>query len=162
MITIQIGIIIFLIFVLAIIYQDELKKRRLARKSGRLNRFWNTIGEKRQNRRINAEIKVLYEVASGEMGQKRNSISRNISLGGINLAISEKLFPQTILELQLNIPQSPRPIFVQGEIVWVKEITEHSTQEKEQRLFATGIKFTQINPKDEAILLNFVNSFQEA
>lgn len=160
MILIQIGIIIFLFLILAVIYQDEYKKRKLNRKSARLNRFWTSAHppgkERRKTLRINAEIEVLYEVASANAVRKVNSISRNISLGGINLALNEKLFPGTILKLQLNIPERSRPIISQGEIVWVKETPKKFMSQKEQRIFATGIKFIQMDPKDETDLNRFI------
>jgi len=166
MIAFQVGAIIFLIFVLAIVYQDERRKRFLARKSVRLNKFWNDEGkedkegkDRRKSIRINTEIDVLYEVTAGETIRKRTSMSRNISLEGINLALSEKLLPGTRLSLQLNIPQRPRPIFTDGEIVWVKEeVSEEAAPEaKDQRLFATGIRFIYINPADERALHGFIN-----
>ncbi len=156
MVAIQIGIIIFLIFVLAIICQDEYRKRRLTRKSARLSKFWNNTGERRRNFRINTELDVLYEVVSNEVIQKRNSMSRNISLGGINLALNEKLVPDTTLRLEFNIPKRPKPIFTQGKIVWVEERLEKLRSQKEERFFTTGIKFTQMKPEDEAALYAFI------
>ena len=157
MIKVQIGIIIFLLVVLIIIYQDEYRRRIATRKSAKLNRFWNKDEERRKTFRLNTEIDVLYEVLSKNSAQRRFSMSRNISLGGMNLALNEKLLPETILDLQLKIPNNTRPVFVQGKIVWVKEISKKFIKQKEQRLFATGIKFTRIKPNDEAVLHNFIN-----
>ena len=157
MIMIQIGIIIFLLLILAIIYQDEYRKKRLARKSAKVNTFWNGSRDRRKTPRISIEIDVLYDVLSGSAAGKQNSRSRDISLGGIGLTLNEKLFPGTVLSLQLNIAQGHRPIFTQGEIVWTKEIFKKNTAEKGQRLFNTGIKFTKIGPEDEVALNNFIN-----
>lgn len=146
-----------MLLVLIIIYQDEYRKRILAKKSAKLNRFWNKGKDRRKTLRLNTELDVLYEVVSGNTAQKQLSMSRNISLGGINLALNEKLLPETILDLQLNIPNSTRSVFVQGKIVWVKEISKRFIKQKEQRLFATGIKFTRMKPNDETTLHNFIN-----
>jgi len=154
---IQIGVIIFLLLLLAVIYQDEYRKRRLARKSAKVNTLWNGGIDRRKTPRISIEIDVLYEVLSGNATGKQTSMSRNISLGGIGLILNEKLFPGTVLSLQLNIAQSHRPIFTQGEIVWVKEISKKNTAEKGQRLFNTGIKFTKIEPEDKVALSSFIN-----
>lgn len=157
MITLQIGIIIFLLFILLIVYQDERRKKRLTRKSTRLDRFWDGGKERRKSLRIDTAIDVAYEVVSSNIARKCSSISRNISLGGINLALDEKLLPGTALRLQLNIPARPRPVFTEGRIVWVKEISKKFTTEKEQRLFAAGIEFTRMNPGDEVALHKFIN-----
>jgi len=156
MVVLQTGIIIFLIIVLAIIYQDDYRKKKLARKSARVNRFWHKDKERRKSIRINTKIDVLYEVVSGNAVKIKNSLSRNISVSGINLTLNEKLFPETTLRLQLNIPENPRPIFTQGKIIWVREMLGKFSGQKDQRDFATGIKFTQLTPKDEAILRGFI------
>lgn len=156
MIALQIGLIVFFLFILAIIYQEERRRRREEKKPTKFNRVWPSGKEKRKSIRLDTEIDVLYEVYSGKVSAKRSSISRNISVGGINLALNEKLFPETTLRLQLNIPQFPRPIFVQGKIVWVKEISQKFIGERKQRLFATGIQFMQVDKKDELLLDGFI------
>ena len=161
MVAIQIGIIVFLLFVLAILYHDEYRKGRLSRKSARLNRFWHFDRERRRNVRINTEIDVLYEVSNSKDAHKQLvSKSRNLSIGGMNLALNEKLFPGTNLQLQLDVPQTQRPILVQGEIVWVKEIPakfSKNAKEKTERYFATGVKFVKVKPEDETKLRDFIN-----
>ena len=161
MVAIQIGIIVFLLFVLAILYHDEYRKGRLSRKSARLNRFWHFDRERRKNVRINTEIDVLYEVSNSKANHRRlTSKSRNISIGGVNLALNEKLFPGTQLSLQLDVPKAQRPILVQGEIVWVKEIPAKFAKEardRKERFFATGVKFVQVKPEDETKLREFIN-----
>jgi c-di-GMP-binding flagellar brake protein YcgR len=157
MVAIQIGIIIFLLLVLGVLYQDERKRKDLARKSARLDRFWDAGKERRKSTRIDTEVDVRYDVLADKGPKAQLSKSRNLSLGGINLALEEKLFPGTVLKMQLNVPQSPDPIFVQGEIVWVKQISEKFTNEGKERFFATGIKFTQISPEDEKVLRRFIS-----
>ncbi len=159
MIAIQIGVIIFLVFILAIVYYDEHRRRKLGRKSAKLSSFWNRNKggkERRKSVRINAEIDVSYELLSGSAAQKHNLMSRNISMGGINLALNEKLPPGTTLHLKLNVPQNPRPLFTEGKIVWVREVSGRFTRQKEERFFATGIQFIRIKPEDEAVLHSFI------
>lgn len=157
MIAIQIGVIIFLLLILTVVYQDERRKRRLARKSAKVNTFWNENKDRRKTPRISIEIDVLYEILSGSAAGKQNSRSRDISMGGIGLTLNEKLFPGTVLSLQLNIAQSHRPIFTQGEIVWVKELFKKNPAQKGQRLFGAGIRFTKIEPEDKAALSSFIS-----
>ena len=157
MIMIQIGVIIFLLLLLAVIYQDEQRKRRLTRKSAKVNTFWNGSRDRRKTPRISIEIDVLYDVLSGNASGKQNSRTRDVSLGGIGLTLNEKLFPGTVLSLQLNIAQSHRPIFAQGEIVWTKEIFKKNTAQNGQRLFGAGIKFTKIGQEDKVALSSFIN-----
>lgn len=156
--AIQVGLIVFLLFILAAIYQDEYRKKRLSRKTAKADKFWDSGKERRQQVRIDTKVNVSYDVVSGRSTHKRTSMSRNISLGGINLTLNEKLLPGTDLNLQLDLSQGVKPIFVQGKIVWVKEISERLTRHKEEgRLFTAGIKFTQMTPGDESLLRSFID-----
>jgi c-di-GMP-binding flagellar brake protein YcgR len=159
MTIIQIGVIIFLLLILVIIYQDEYRKRRLVRKSTKLRKFWSQEDRNRRKyHRVDTEIDVLYEILSNnKVIPKGASLTRNLSLGGVNLALSEKLFPGTILKLQLNLPQSTHSIFVQGKVIWIKEIYERFTRKDSKRYFATGIQFLQLSLEDEIILRSFIS-----
>lgn len=162
MIAIQIGLIIFLALLFAIITQDEYKKQRLSRKAAKTHRFWtdgaDAAGvERRKSVRIDTDIDVLYEIVNSQKYKKEFSVSRNISSGGINLALGEKLLPDTTLRLQLNIPQSTHPIITEGKIVWVKEILGRFVMQKSERFFSTGIKFVNMNKEDMDTLQNFIN-----
>jgi len=157
MIAVQIGIVIFLLVILLIVYQDERRKKRLERKSAKLSRFWEAGKERRKSVRIDTELNVAYEVVADKSALRRSSVTRNISVGGVNLALDEKLFPGTTLELELSLPQRPRPVLVQGKIVWLKEISPKFGRKKEQRFFAAGIQFTRINAQDEAALKDFIS-----
>ena len=159
MIVIQISIIIFLVFIWVVVYQDERRKRKLQRNSAKLNSFWNknkAIKERRKSVRITADLNVSYELLRDNAAQRYNSMTRNVGLGGMNLLLSEKLFLGTTLHFELNIPQSHRPIFIEGKIIWVREFSGKLARQKRERFFATGIQFIHIKPQDEAILHDFI------
>jgi len=158
MLAIQIGLIVFFLFILGLICHDEYKKKRLSRKSVALDRFWHKLEERRQKVRINTQLGVLYEVLVDKKNRKYNSISRNISLGGVNLVLNEKLSSGTELRLQLDLPDEHKPVLTCGRVVWVKEISDKlSKQKKDERLFSTGIQFTHITVKDEKSLCRFID-----
>lgn len=167
MIAIQFGVIIFLLFVFIIIALDGRKKKELAKKRAKAHRFWkNGINgkghERRQSIRIDTDIDVLYEIVfDNDKVQKHFSMARNISAGGVNLALDEKLLPETFLKLQLNIPEWNHPIVTEGKIVWVKEISERFINQKQERYFATGIKFTEMSSHDQSLLNDFISHHAE-
>ncbi|MBN2097374.1 MAG: PilZ domain-containing protein [Candidatus Omnitrophica bacterium] len=157
MIALQVGIIVFLSLVLAVVCYDDYRKRIIARKTAHLNRFWNEHQDRRKSVRLDTQLDVLYETIPNHLSLKRNSVSKNISLGGINLALNEKLQTGTMIKMQFGLPDARRLIAVQGEVVWVKEIAQRFTREKQERFFSTGIKFTQIKREDGAALSSFIN-----
>lgn len=162
MIIVQVGLIVFLVLILIAVYQDDRRKRKLAKKSATLNGVWDKGVERRKTPRVSAEIEVHYEVVSNDANKKRSALSKDISLGGIGIGLTEKLFPGTILELQFNLPQNEKTIIAQGEIVWIKEASGNPGAEgNDKKLFNAGIKFIKVDPEDEAVLGDFINQRRE-
>ncbi|MFH1045490.1 MAG: PilZ domain-containing protein [Candidatus Omnitrophota bacterium] len=161
MVAIQLGVILFLALLFILIVHDEYKKKKMSRKKAKTHRFWtNGISggyERRRCVRIDTDIDVLYEVLYGNKAHKRSTLAKNISVGGLNLALEEKLLPDTLLELQLNIPGSAHSILTQGKIVWVKEIIGRFIVQKQERYFSTGVKFLEMSQNDQALLNSFID-----
>ncbi len=157
MLAVQLGLILFLIFILAVVGQDERKKKSLTRKSAAADRFWQKTQERRLSLRINTKIDVSYEVVPASADKKYRSVSRNLSVGGINLALKEKLNPGTVIELDLELFENHKPIHAQGKIIWVKKISDKFIKETTDKFFATGIEFLRLHPKDEGFLRSFIS-----
>lgn len=157
MLVFQLGVIIFFILILIVVCHDEYRKKKLGRKSVKLDKFWRDEEDRRKKIRISTEIGVLYEVLTGKKSARCNSVSRNISLGGVNLVLTEKLSPGIELNLQLDVPGQRKVVVACGRVVWVKEVSQQpDEQNKQQRAFATGVRFTSMTSKDEDGLRKFI------
>lgn len=103
--------------------------------------------EKREFIRLNANIKIKYKILF--RGKKKETLSKNISGGGIKLFLNEKLEVNALLKLELKIPKHPELISAEAIVVWV---------EKSRILpkFNTGIKFTKIEPISKARIFKYI------
>lgn len=75
----------------------------------------------------------------------------NISLGGIELQIGEKLEIGTRLSLRIHFPRQERLTVASGELLWLRE-NRHSGK----RVYDAGFRFTQADPFEFEDLLKVV------
>ena len=140
-----------LVLVLITLSTEERQKKAAKFLNGKLTGYWNGI-ERRASVRINTAFKTKYTVEETKPGQKREATSKNISLGGILLQLCEKLYPPTLLILDIFLPNEEVPIAAKGEVVWIKELS--GLDELGRRAFDAGIKFVSMDPRDKERLDN--------
>lgn len=75
---------------------------------------------------------------------KDHVVSRNISQGGVCFVAYERLPKGTHLDLQLEFPFDSVPVFVKGEVVWIKKIGGEQT-----KAFEVGVLFNKIETNDQ-------------
>ncbi|MBU0693701.1 MAG: PilZ domain-containing protein [Candidatus Omnitrophica bacterium] len=76
----------------------------------------------------------------------------NISVGGVKIALPEKLRISSMVSLDIYAIKK-EPVICKGKIVWVKK-----KKASYGKNFDTGIKFYQLKEKDRQIIKNFVVS----
>ena len=78
------------------------------------------------DRRIFARIPMPLSIRLLAAGQDKESMAQtvDISANGIGLLTKDKLFPQTSLEMWLELPESQSPFYTRGEVVWSRPSTE--------------------------------------
>ncbi len=102
------------------------------------------MSERRQTIRINESFKITYKVISPPDGWG-NSVSMNISKGGIALPIDHRLIPGVVLDLQIKLIENTNPIEATGEVVWIKE---NPSKNEAEFPYLVGIKFINIDLRD--------------
>lgn len=131
--------VLVLILITLIIEEKRLKKMKL--QPAKVTGAWKGA-ERRAHIRIDTILSIKYSINH----EKKNSLSKNISCGGILIQLSEKLSESTPLRLDIHLPDTERPVFARGEVVWVKDLPH--IDEAGRRIFDTGVKFTWMHPKD--------------
>lgn len=147
-------ILVILVFILITLFTDEKRMKAAESVNGKMTEYWNGP-ERRKSVRIDAALKTKYSVDKNPNQSKNDTLSKNISLGGMLLQLCEKLYPSTLLLLDIFLPDDKIPVIAKGEVVWVKELPD--LDESGRRTFDAGIKFTSINPKDKERLDKQIN-----
>ena len=104
----------------------------------------------RDFKRMALPIDVVYSIPTrGETWAP--SKATNISLGGMEVLIKERLPIGTQLVFQITFPRRSRTTLASGELIWLKESAVPG-----KRLFDVGIRFIQADPFDFEALLESV------
>jgi len=153
----SITLIILLVLIPSyILLRKEEKRIRNALIYGMASKFW-ILRERRRFIRFHEEIKIRYNFL-GKTYDPHYSKTTNISSRGICVLTYERLKDKGYMDLELEVPDIPKPIKVIGQVVWIKDL---QSQDKEgRRLFYAGIRFSKINPKSEALLLTHLGTLK--
>ncbi|NQT47080.1 MAG: PilZ domain-containing protein [Candidatus Omnitrophica bacterium] len=149
-------LIVVLISILATLFVTENKTKRTREPSGEAREYWGP--EKREHVRFDVPLPVHYH--SNERSDNRHKVmTKNISLGGLNVVVMEKLLPGATLHLEVDIPTKKHPFTCTTEVVWSKPLPQEDRSKN--REFETGVKFVQMGKADKAVLEGFISHLTE-
>ncbi len=153
LLLIEIVVIVVLIAALAALFieESEIKKSRVPQ--GMVKEYWD--GEERRTAiRVTVDLAVRYSIEK-KVRLKVNSEIKNLSTKGLQLAVNEKLSTGTIVFMQFDIPESGDMVSVNGKVVWTNgEFGERDASGR--RVFRTGVRFIDIEPESDALLIKYI------
>jgi len=103
--------------------------------------------ERRKFKRVPLNVKVQYEVLKVSTPRPEESQSKDFSVGGIRLVISEKVNLGSILRLKFSLPGGISSMTVKGKIVWVGEFSV--TQTPVYKAYDCGIELLDLSHEDK-------------
>ncbi|UCD15281.1 MAG: PilZ domain-containing protein [Candidatus Omnitrophota bacterium] len=89
-----------------------------------------------------------------------STYTENISEGGVNVVIKEKINPASIVRLQIYLKNAP--LILKGKVVWVKEKENTLLEDEAVIYFNTGIEFQQLKKEEKKIIKNCVKRTKHA
>ncbi len=105
--------------------------------------------ERRRYIRLDASLVVRYKILHGKLSEDQ-TLSKNISSGGICVPLKERIPTGVHLDMEINLPTEKQPIKLIGEVVWQKEIPN------ERGGLDTGIRYVKINILDRQKITNYI------
>ncbi len=116
--------------------------------------------EHRQFVRLDTRLQVSYSLVPSEGSQE--TVTRNISSGGICLFTDSVLSPDTRLQITIHLPNRKQPVQAMGEVVW-SEPYEVVSKAGRFPAIESGVRFLNIAPDDfEAIKQHVILSLQQS
>ena len=147
-----------LVLILLMLFEDERRAKESRAASGEVTGYWNGT-ERRASVRVPANFKTRYCVDRNPTPFMENTHSKNISLGGILLQLYEKIYPQTMLVLDIFLPDDADPIPAKGQVVWIQELPAPDSIGR--KAFDAGIKFVSLDTRDRDRLDSKIKSIQK-
>ena len=151
--AIQLILIIVLLLILLALCVDERQKKVSRKQIGKLLKTWDG-SERRKFVRMRTDVPIRYD-RSNKKASLRAAKTRDLSIGGICMVITEKLIPRSKLFIEIDTGGPQGPISAKGEVVWIKE--KAYTQNSDGiRYFMAGIQFEEVPPKYKERLTRFI------
>jgi c-di-GMP-binding flagellar brake protein YcgR len=104
--------------------------------------------ERRRFKRFDAYMSVRYRFAGSEEGQGI-ALSKDLSREGLKINSPVRLQQGTTLDLELDIPDDPKPVRTTGKIVWSQ------TSQTQDQGYDMGIRFVMMDPVDKFRALDY-------
>ena len=103
--------------------------------------------DRRKFKRFGAYMSVKYK-APGPKANDGVSLSKDLSREGIKVNSKIPLEKGATIDLEITIPDDPKPIQTSGKVMW-------STPSVDQQGFDHGVRFISIDPVDKFRVLDF-------
>lgn len=104
--------------------------------------------ERRKFKRFDAYMSVKYQ-SQEDVGYKGISLSRDLSRDGLKINSNQEVRMGTLLDLEIDIPDDPKPVHTTGKVMWSRH-SEGSNQGYDQ-----GVRFLMMDPVDKFRILDF-------
>jgi len=104
--------------------------------------------ERRKFKRFDAYMSVRFQLSDSE-GFKGIALSRDLSREGLKVNSPMRIAEGSVLDLELDIPDDPKPVRTTGKIVW-----SQASQGQDQG-YDTGIRFVMMDPVDKFRVLDY-------
>lgn len=103
--------------------------------------------DRRKFKRFDAYMSVKYQFEDQQKMQGI-SLSKDLSREGIKMNTDVDLKEGTVVDLEINIPDDPKPVHTSGKIMW-------SRPSESEHGFDQGVRFLMMDPVDKFRVLDF-------
>lgn len=156
--AIYLTIIAILLVILYLAYREEKRSRPVRRYQ--IEEYWKGH-ERREFHRISKTLQINYYYISSDGKEiekkegKTKAATNNVSWGGVQLLLTEKIKEGTRLALEIQLEENQPAIRAIGEIVWMTEAPDKSYSNG-TRVFRTGVRFVGFSNEAQNRLIKFL------
>jgi len=95
------------------------------------------------------EFAFIDQKGKSVLSKKYPAVSQNVSVGGLCFICHRKVKQGNLLHLEVYLPSSEKPIYMQGEVEWCKptllSFDDPASDKKKQRSFEVGVRLMFVN-----------------
>ena len=103
--------------------------------------------ERRKFKRFDAFMNVKYTPHEG--GREGAGLSKDLSREGIKVNSAQPIQNGALLDLQIDIPDDPKPVRTTGKVVWTR------SAEGDEKNYDYGVSFLLMDPVDKFRVLDY-------
>ena len=104
--------------------------------------------ERRKFKRFDAYMSVKFQ-APEEHEIKGISLSKDLSREGLKINSTSGIKEGTVMDLEIQIPDDPKPVHTSGKVMWSRPSDGHNQG------FDQGVRFLMMDPVDKFRVLDY-------
>ena len=108
------------------------------------------MDERRRFVRLPARLRATYQVVNSD--PPRDSLIKNMGGGGIGFFTESRLAPGTVVQVEVQFPERPKPVRFTAQVVWSGELI-HESRERLERPYEAGLRFLDVSPEDRQFVM---------
>ncbi|MFA4982515.1 MAG: PilZ domain-containing protein [Candidatus Omnitrophota bacterium] len=125
---------------------------------GKVEGYYSGSPERRRSERVNAELDVKYSLLKASP-PKLTANSRNISQSGVAVILYEILPKDSMIDMEIFIPESKESIKTKGRVVWCEDLKGPERLDKDgRRTFVAGVEFAETDGKNKERLISYIKN----
>jgi len=105
--------------------------------------------ERRKFKRFDAYMSVKFKLAEKGDDIKGISLSKDLSRDGLKMNSNENVKIGTVVDLEIDIPDDPKPVKTTGKVVWSR------ASEGRNQGYDQGVRFIMMDPVDKFRILDY-------
>ena len=104
--------------------------------------------ERRKFKRFDAYMSVKFKLEEPK-SMRGICLSKDLSREGMKIATNENLASGALLDLEIDIPDDPKPVSTTGKVVWQRKLAGG------ERNYEYGVRFVSMDPVDKFRVLDY-------
>ena len=108
--------------------------------------------ERRKFKRFDAYMSVKYQAADTAR-VKGISLSKDLSREGLKMNSNFDLKEGTLVDLEIDIPDDPKPVHTSGKVMWSR------SSEGRNQGYDQGVRFLMMDPVDKFRVLDYAYNY---
>ena len=108
--------------------------------------------ERRRYKRFDAYMSVKFGIGNGKHKNETIALTKDVSRDGICVNSVESLENGSVLNLEIDLPDDPRPIHTSGKVVWSRSANPNDG-------INSGLQFVGIDPVDKFRVLDYAYNY---
>lgn len=147
--------VFFVIYILSL--KEDRKENEKYVPRGKIGEFCAGENDRRKCQRFDTELDLKYNLIPAARSDFMTN-TKNISKSGISILVFELLPKDSLIDMEISVPNSKEAIKLRGKIAWCEGCNGIERLDKDgKRTFLVGIEFLETEKKHQNMLMEYID-----
>ncbi|MDD5311379.1 MAG: PilZ domain-containing protein [Candidatus Omnitrophica bacterium] len=149
------AVVFFVIYILSSREDRKINEKYATR--GKVEEYCAGEKERRRCERFDTELDLKYNLIPASRSDFMTN-TKNISKSGISILVYEILPKDSLIDMEISVPNSKETIKLRGKVAWCEGCNGIERLDKDgKRTFLVGIEFLETEKKHQNMLMEYID-----